>query len=491
MTTFAPDVLLGSQAPRVLTRPDFTSEDAGQEAIELAASAGLFLDPWQQFVTLVTLAENGSLWAAREVGKLIARQNGKGASDEAIALHGLFLLQLPLQLWTAHQFKTTTEAFLRIRGWIDGSDDLRRHVKRITTANGDEGIELRSGARLRFIARSKSSGRGFSPQRIFFDEAQELSTAAVTAMMPSMSAQVNPQALYSGTVPGEDNNSEHWTRIRDRGRAGSSKRLAWLEWSPEGSEDGKVDLDSESAYVAANPALGYRVNLETILSERESLDDASFGRERLSVWPRFSASTVIPLQPWRDRVVGTDSQITGRPVFALEIPLDRSATAIGVSGRRDDGSVQFELVSYARGTGRALDEAVRLSRAYGSPVVVDGQSPAASLVLALKEAGVDVIVTSAGDMARACGAAYDGITEGDYFHLGDPILERVLVNAGKRPLAGGWALDRRSGDISPLVAVFLAAYGVVLQPEQSEAQIHDWPTDDELKAWEDDDEDLL
>lgn len=476
--------------PRVLTRPDFTSEAAGLEAVDLADAVGLHLDPWQQLCTVVTLAESGNRWAAREVGKLIARQNGKGASDEAIALHGLFLLGLPLQLWTAHQFKTTTEAFLRIRGWIDGSDDLRRRVKRITTANGDEGIELKSGARLRFIARSKSSGRGFSPQRIFFDEAQELATAAVTAMMPSMSAQPNPQALFSGTVPGEDNNAEHWTRLRTRGRAGSSARLSWLEWSPEGSEEGldAVDLDAESSWRDANPALGYRVTLDTIQSEREAFDDESFAQERLSVWPDLTSSSVIDLGLWRGQA-DNGSEIVGPVVFSVDTAQDRSTTVVAAAGRRADGNAHVELVRYGQGTGWALDELVRLTQTWGGTVVVDGLSPAASLVPALKEIGLEPIVTNASDMARACGNVYDGITEQTLFHLGDPILERALLAASKRPLAGAWAWNRKSGDISPIVAATLAAYGVLLLPDEPpDPQVHDWPDDDEIRSWEDDDE---
>jgi phage terminase large subunit-like protein len=94
-------------------------------------------------------------------------------------------------------------------------------VKRINNSHGEEGIELHGGQRLRFLARSKSSGRGFSPQRIIFDEAQELPKVATEAMLPSMRAQRNRQAIYTGTVPGpEINNPDHWTRLRDRGRAG-------------------------------------------------------------------------------------------------------------------------------------------------------------------------------------------------------------------------------------------------------------------------------
>ena len=490
MTILLPDVLVGSQTPRVLHRPAYTTEESGREAIDLAHSVGLHLDPWQQFAVLVKMAENGNRWAAREVGKLVARQNGKGASDEAVALHGLFLMGLPLQIWTAHQFKTSSEAFLRIRGWIDGSDDLRRKVKRITVANGDEGIELTSGARLRFIARSKSSGRGFSPQRIFFDEAQELATAAVTAMVPSASAQRNPQFLFTGTVPGEDNNAEYWTRIRNRGREGNSRNLAWMEWSPTNSQHGieSVELDSPHAWAEANPALGYRITIDTIEAEHESLDRMSFGAERLAIWPDHSTSTAIGVKEWRERTDAT-SKIAGPIAFALDIAPDRSTSVITAAGRREDGDTHVEVVRYGRGTAWALDELIRLHQTWGGSIVIDGLSPAASFVPLLQEAGIEPLITSSSDMARACGGLYDLVTEGGIWHLGDPVLERALVSAGTRPLAGGWAWDRKTGDIAPIVAATLAVYGVALFPKDpKDSQVHEWPTEAELKAWEDDDD---
>ncbi len=129
MTTLPRAARTGSQTPRVLTRPAFASEAAGLEAVELAESVGLHLDPWQQLIVKVALAEDESgRYAASEVGYLVARQNGKGAALEAIVLHGMFLVGDPLTLWTAHQFKTSSEAFLRVRGWIDLHDGPRIEI---------------------------------------------------------------------------------------------------------------------------------------------------------------------------------------------------------------------------------------------------------------------------------------------------------------------------------------------------------------------------
>jgi hypothetical protein len=73
----------GWQEPPIQTAPPSVSS-AGQEAIDLAAKAGLKLDPWQQHVLRVGMGEapDGS-WSAFEVAVNVPRQNGKGGIIEA------------------------------------------------------------------------------------------------------------------------------------------------------------------------------------------------------------------------------------------------------------------------------------------------------------------------------------------------------------------------------------------------------------------------
>jgi hypothetical protein len=102
------------------------------------------------------------------------------------------------------------------------------------------------------------------------------------------------------------------------------------------------------------------------------------------------------------------------------------------------------------------------------PVVVDGQSPAASMVPALRTAGVHVVVTSAADMAKACGSFYDAVLEDRLSHFNQPPLNAALAGARKRPIgtAGGWGWDRKdySINLAPLVSVTLALFGATSGP---------------------------
>lgn len=176
----SPSPVMGCQRPRIYSAPSGAGRSLGPEAGELAARAGLVLNPWQQWCLdeMLTLRPDGK-WRAFESAIIVGRQNGKGAILEARELAGLFLLRERLLIHTSHEFKTSEEAFLRIKFLIDNTDDLYRRVASMPTSHGQEAINLKprptliTGSdgknitrsvrqRLRFLARSQGSGRGFS-----------------------------------------------------------------------------------------------------------------------------------------------------------------------------------------------------------------------------------------------------------------------------------------------------------------------------------------
>ena len=196
--------MLGVQTPRISSIPPYRSS-AGQEAIDLCSQIGLMLDPWQQFCMHHGLGErDDGKWAAFECAVVLPRQNGKDSLFEARELAGLFLFGEELLLHSAHEFKTSQEHFRRVLFWLENTDALRKRVKRVRTSHGEEGVELLTGQRLRFVARSTGSGRGFSGDCVFLNEAFNLPATSVDALMPTMSARKNPQLWY-GSSPGDKN----------------------------------------------------------------------------------------------------------------------------------------------------------------------------------------------------------------------------------------------------------------------------------------------
>jgi phage terminase large subunit-like protein len=186
--------------PRVRSVPEY-SFTSGPEAVELAASAGLVLDDWQESAVHDILAENDrGQWSAFESALLVPRQNGKGSILECIELADMFLFGAELVIHTAHEFKTAQEAFRRVLFLVENNDGLRKKVARVRTSHGEEGIELLNGHRLRFLARSGGSGRGFSCDRLIYDEAYELPEETVAASLPTMSARPNPALIYASSA---------------------------------------------------------------------------------------------------------------------------------------------------------------------------------------------------------------------------------------------------------------------------------------------------
>jgi hypothetical protein len=451
---------IGNQRPRIELIPPYVST-AGPECIELAASAGLELDPWQRYVLKGSLGERADgRWSAFEVACIVARQNGKGTIIEARELGGLYLFGSRLILHSAHEFKTAVEGFRRILWLIDNTDDLRKRVKRVTHSHGDEGIELLNGARLRFMARTRGSGRGFSGDELHLDEAYNLSPESVAAMLPTLSARPNPQICYYSSAPLLD--SLQLRAIQARGRAGTASRLAYFEFSAPADSD----LDSMDAAYQANPALGIRIAEEFILTEREAMDDASYARERLSIEEDPSAAGLFDMNLWAELV--TSVPLADPICLAIDTTPERSMTSIGSTGMLQGSPdlLGVDVIDNRPGTGWVVERVVDLwTRHRPIAVVIDEKSAAAMFIQDLRNRGVRVEVANTSNLAEASSQFY-GRTLPDSLtlrHPGHPGLTAALAGAKKRDLGGdgAWAFTRRdvTVDVSPLISVTLAAWG--------------------------------
>jgi hypothetical protein len=463
-----PPVLRGVQEPRVCWIPEYTSS-AGDEAIELAALAGLDLDPWQQFVLRHALGERADgKWAAFEVGVNVPRQNGKGSILEARELAGLFVLGERLITHSAHQFDTSLEAFRRLRNLIQDTPELHARVKPkgYRNSHGEEGIELKTGQRIRFRTRTKSGGRGFTGDCLILDEAMILPESAHGALLPTLSARPNPQVWYTGSAVDQEVHEEGvvWAGIRERGHRGGEVGLMYVEWSADAENPDEVDALDQYGWAQANPGLGIRISSEHIAREQRSLGSRGFAVERLGVgdWPRTDGEVgaAIDLETW-NALADPASGVEDPVVFAFDVRPDRSGSSIGVAGIREDGHTHIEVVEQKRGTGWLVERLKDLTEAHDAAAVIcDSMSPAAAIIPQLEAAGVLVETVTAREYADACGRIFDAADQGTLRHLGQPPLASALKGAKQRPLGDAWAWSRKSStvDISPLVACTLALW---------------------------------
>jgi hypothetical protein len=442
--------LLVPAAARHLTHPARV-DSAGPEATALAASAGLHLDPWQADVLDVGLAEQADgRWAAREVGLVVPRQNGKGSILEALIVAALVLFEERLILYSAHEFKTAQETFLRVKSLIESSDDLMGLGPKFYNAHGSEGVEFRDGQRLRFVARSKGSGRGFSPQRIILDEALNLSPRSVAALLFSMSAQDNPQIWYTSSHPEDTVEGQVLRRLMRRGRAGDES-LAYIEYC---ADDGADPADSD-AWGQANPGFPHRISPETIATERGATDPEDFNRERLGVIDLDAeAHKVIPAASWSGCLDGAH-----RPAGTLSYALDVSPGSRSCAIAASDGT-HLEVVKHETGIAWVVPACLAKRDAF-TEVVLDPAGPAVALIAPLEAAGITVRKVKSDEAKASCAQFLSAVEDRTARHLGQPELDAAVANADRKDIGDGgwlWSRVRSSVDISPLVAVTLARW---------------------------------
>lgn len=453
-------VLLAKPAYRTVP-PALSS--TGTEAIELAASAGLDLDAWQQDAVVDLLGEDDAgLWAATSGGLVCPRQNGKGTVIEALELAWLFLCDVELIFHSAHLFATAQDAFRRIKFLIQNTDDLARQVLRVSEAHGQEGIELRSGQRLRFVARSKSGGRGFPAPVVVLDEAFNLSMQAMAALIPTMSAQPNPFLLVTSSAPIPDECSDVLRGFMRDSRGGLPRRC-YIEYSADPATDDDTQLR------AANPGYGVRLNADLIEEERRLLTPELFRIERLGIVElgTQNAFREITAEDWNacaDDKSGPLDPVT----FGLDVSEDRQWSAIGVAGTSGRGGTHVELTfdqvadvyDYRRGTEWVVDRAVAIHKKWGRPFAVVKGSPAWSLEADLAAAGVTLAPIAPQEFAQACGQFFDAATQHTLKHLDQPALTIAVANLLKRKSGDAFVWDRRNStvDISPVVAVTAAKW---------------------------------
>ena len=198
------------------------------------------------------------------------RQNGKSLLVQGRAEAGMLLFNETV-IYTAHLQKTATETFEEMRAFFE-SPKLRRHVAEIKTALGREQIILKSGARIKFLARTRNGGRGQHGDLLIFDEAQELDETAQGSFLPAISASLNPQTIYVGTPPGPDAVGTVFRALRRRALDGDAQKAAWFEFSvPESTsatvKEGAV-LGTATVYLD-----GYEMGTVDLVTHKEYVSD--------------------------------------------------------------------------------------------------------------------------------------------------------------------------------------------------------------------------
>lgn len=430
------------------------------DAAGILHAAGILLDPWQRDTLCDWLGRDAAgRWAAPTAGGSVPRQNGKTLLIQGRAGSGMILFNENV-IYTSHLQKTSTETFNEMRDLFE-HPALRPYVRDIKNALGREEILLKSGARIKFLARTRNGGRGQHGDLLIFDEAQELDETAQGSFLPAISASLNPQTLYVGTPPDPDAAGTVFRELRRRALSGEAKRAAWFEFSvPEIG-----DVKDPARWAAANPALGRRIQLSTVEGEAEQLDPDTFARERLGWWSPAPAERIeyaLDAAAW-DKCASEEPKPEGKTAYGVKFAADGSAVCLCGAVLPKDGPARISLIERQPGGRGVAWLADWLNARYGRAgcVVIDGRGGADVLVERIRETWRSknaVIRPSARDVVAAAGLLIDAVSEGSLtWYSGQPALRESAVTATRRPIGGGFGFG---GDNSlPIEACALALWG--------------------------------
>jgi hypothetical protein len=408
-------------------------------------------------------------WAARTTGRAESRQNGKGDEVEVVEAWDLTQRAAPV-VHTAHEIPTAKAAHLRLVAHLESHRDLRRLIKQVRYANGDQSVEMINGGIVVYRTRTAGGGRGLDDiARLVVDEAQHAQAEQLASSTPILAVNPNPQTNFMGSAGIEGRSGQWWT-LRKRALSPDGADFAWLEHSAEQVSmiDGQVvsvrpDSADVQAWIAANPAFPDRIPPGFLAEQLKVLGPDLFAREHLCVWDPDAGDvpSLFGAQRWAECAIPHGDPPTNGMAVGVAVSVDRAWSSISAAVPLGDRNL-VGVLARDRGTAWVVAEVARLQATYGCDVVVDKRGPAADLIEPLYAAGVQVVEATMTDVLDACASFYDRVQAGVIAHMSHPELEAAVSGAQKRPVGDRWAVGRKlsTNDVSPLEAAILADWAI-------------------------------
>jgi hypothetical protein len=434
---------------------------------------GWHFDQWQDDLGRLIMAKDATgLFAASICVMSLPRQVGKTYLVGCIAFVICLTQPGTTVIWTAHRGRTATETFRAMKAKAKSPEmasfiDQRAKGGGIRSANGEQEIEFLNGSRILFGARDAGFGVGFANVgMLVLDEIQRATVKTMDDLLPTTNAAANPLVLCMGTPPRPTDDGEVFTMFRTEALRGESEDVLYVELGASNRFDLSDGDEFWRQLRNVNPAFPHRVGERAILRNKKGLTDDSVFREVFGLWDELTRQfSPINGPLWADAVdVGPDDGV--KPTaFAVDMSHGREIS-IGACWLEDASAHVEEVWAGVDEPGAVEWIAARATRRM--PIFIDGQSPAASMIPALKARGLKVYTGSAADMSKACGLVKSDVEAGRLTHADQEAVNDAREGARKRRIgtAGGWGYDRSDPEvnIAPLVAVTLARLGASMAP---------------------------
>jgi hypothetical protein len=457
-------------------------------AAKIARLLGLDLMEWQRdAVKLFTEMDECGFYAFTDCTLLVPRQNGK--STLLLVLLLVRCLGTPGSRcgYGAQDLKSARKMLLEV--WVPLLDaSALKGSYKVRSANGSESIRFNNGSVIELlVSTSTKAQHGQVFDFGVLDEAfSQVDSRVETSVLPAFATRTERkpgvQWLVVSTAGTRSGSPYLLERVESRRQlidAGITSGTAFIEY---GAPDDADHTDS-AVWEACNPALGTTITEDAVRAELASMGEADFKRSRLCMWTTQHHDPVVSLETWAD-LFDAESRRGDNLMLAFDSVPDGSASSIAIASTRDDGFAHVELVAHEQGTGWLVAEVARIAREHKADrVLVDPRTPASTAITLLRELSVTVTEVTSLDVTQAHAAFVTACQEGKLRHIGQPELASALTGAVRRPVGDAFAWSRRSSgvDISPLVAVTLAAWGLNTFPRRRRPRIINlsWYLDDD------------
>jgi len=428
------------------------------------------LDPWERFLVIHAgeLLPDGTP-RFRKVLVIVARQNGKTHVLVVLSLYWLFVARVRLVLGTSTNLDYAKESWEKAVELVEEIEELAEDVPLrtgIRRANGEQTLKTVHKSRYKIAASNRKGGRSLTVGKLILDELREHQTwEAWNASYNAMNAVPDAQAF--GITNQGDKRSVVLISLRSEAvevvdgveviRADGDPQLGLFEWSaPPGSR-----ADDPYALASANPNLGRRIDLRSLLSDaRRAIRNG--GEELATYLTEILCMQVDNLDPayngaqWSAPAaeggcldVGDMTALRGRTAMVLDVTPGSTHATLVAAAQLEDGRVRVEPVAAwtdMRKMRRELPGKVAKAKKFGW--FPDGPAAAFAADLAKRSGanwppkGVEIEEIRS-DVPAVCMGFGQQIEDGDIAQSDDPLMNMQVKGAEKLKSGDRWRLTRR------------------------------------------------
>ena len=440
------------------------------EVEDLAEKIGMPLLPWQHYVLEDMLSVDSKGNFQRKSNLLLcARQVGKTHLARMRILAGLFLFNEKNILAMSSNRNMALDTFRQVAYTIEDNDFLKKQVRQIRLANGQESISLLNGARYEIAAATRDAPRGKTADFLYIDELREWTPEAYTAALPVTRARPNAMTLMTSNAG--DGFSTTLNDLVERCKSYPPDNLGYYEYSaPQ-----HCKINDRKAWAMANPALGHLITEQTL---EESVNTNSIEATRTEMLCQWVDSAVSPwvygsIEACSDSTL--EIPIGPQTIIAFDIAPTRRSGAL-VAGQMKDGKIAVGLMQLWTSE-IAIDEVKMASdinewaRKYHPTMICYDKYATQSIATKLEQSGWMLTDVSGQAFYQACSDLSDGLANNRVVHSGQEDLVQHLNNCAAKTNDAGWRIIRRksAGDVT--AAISLAMVVSQLSKPQRTAQI--------------------